>query len=642
MALFYLGKGEIRTEPKELSPAVAAFLKFMEAEKIGPEAEKVKVIPEWAIEKAAKDIMAHSSMESFTYYLWKRYARIGDVAFGEESNYRYEFSNRGEADQKFLGIIMEGAPDRLAEAMYYAVERHKGWGNLSEQLTYFKEEKSVHFLRRAIYYGHEKYSYVTADHGFPRMFARLIKVNPALAEKTLRESTPEERGWVLEGLYDLHSYRQERGRQLDRNSAGPEEIDRFIQSGVLADPSQTVVRLFLDGDLTVSKKHRKLCDYFSQTELDDRGVPHERDRPAPGELSLSKNPFYRHYVAGFIEPLVFGTGALGLPFTGLAWGLGLLDGRFSWALTAVFILVVLLGLWINKGLHVKLHREMGKAADRRTQVNQLRKVFGTSFIYAYVALGLLRLVDISPAAHWWLALAIASAVLVGAHYVNDWAAQTADFTDPRAPPRPILQRMARRLVNFFDSPFFLWADLGKAELSLLPDSSGPLYLGASDISPYENGAFTGQVSRQMLEDAGAHYVRIPEPRIGNSDLSGEDNRDVALKIQQALSSSGAAPALQVVVDVNLPSVILGDDFMKRELTRVLREKLLFFKTHPAQIPRLALALHSAELFALDPSLVKNLPAMVREIVRDEIAHAQGSRPHLCRNSVMLDGWVAAF
>lgn len=69
-----------------------------------------------------------------------------------------------------------------------------------------------------------------------------------------------------------------------------------------------------------------------------------------------------------------------------------------------------------------------------------------------------------------------------------------------------------------------------------------LRIGAQDCSAYAEGAYTAEVSADMLRDVGCHYVLI-----GHSErraLFGEQNDTIALKVQSALDA-GLVPVLCV-------------------------------------------------------------------------------------------------
>ena len=69
--------------------------------------------------------------------------------------------------------------------------------------------------------------------------------------------------------------------------------------------------------------------------------------------------------------------------------------------------------------------------------------------------------------------------------------------------------------------------------TLLCATTGPVAIGAQDVSSHPNGAFTGEVSAEMLHDTGAKYVIV-----GHSErrmYHAETNEIVNKKAQMALS-----------------------------------------------------------------------------------------------------------
>ena len=74
------------------------------------------------------------------------------------------------------------------------------------------------------------------------------------------------------------------------------------------------------------------------------------------------------------------------------------------------------------------------------------------------------------------------------------------------------------------------------------DASTPAAIGAQDVSVHDHGAFTGEVSGEMLRDAGAKYVIV-----GHSErrmYHDETNDIVRAKAQMALAN-GITPIICV-------------------------------------------------------------------------------------------------
>lgn len=78
--------------------------------------------------------------------------------------------------------------------------------------------------------------------------------------------------------------------------------------------------------------------------------------------------------------------------------------------------------------------------------------------------------------------------------------------------------------------------------TMIDSESGPAAIGAQDVSTHNHGAFTGEVSAEMLRDAGAKYVIV-----GHSErrmYHGETNEIVYQKAKMALSA-GLTPIICV-------------------------------------------------------------------------------------------------
>lgn len=101
---------------------------------------------------------------------------------------------------------------------------------------------------------------------------------------------------------------------------------------------------------------------------------------------------------------------------------------------------------------------------------------------------------------------------------------------------------------------------------LLGNESEGIKLGAQDLSLHQNGAFTGQISAQMLRDVGCTYVLV-----GHSErrqYCQEDSQVVAAKVEVAIES-GLKPIIcigetQAQRDANKTGVVVGE-----QLTTVL-------------------------------------------------------------------------
>ena len=80
-------------------------------------------------------------------------------------------------------------------------------------------------------------------------------------------------------------------------------------------------------------------------------------------------------------------------------------------------------------------------------------------------------------------------------------------------------------------PPFPWL---RSVATLLERDSVPVALGAQDVSVFDGGSHTGEVSAAMLADAGCRYVVV-----GHSErrTAGEDDATVAAKLRRALDAS---------------------------------------------------------------------------------------------------------
>lgn len=85
---------------------------------------------------------------------------------------------------------------------------------------------------------------------------------------------------------------------------------------------------------------------------------------------------------------------------------------------------------------------------------------------------------------------------------------------------------------------------------------GDLSLGAEDVSEYDSGAYTGEVSARMLADIGCRYVIV-----GHSErraLFGDTDKRVALKTKAALSAGLS------------PIVCVGETLEQRQSSQTIR------------------------------------------------------------------------
>lgn len=98
-------------------------------------------------------------------------------------------------------------------------------------------------------------------------------------------------------------------------------------------------------------------------------------------------------------------------------------------------------------------------------------------------------------------------------------------------------------------------------------SSTPIALGAQDLSQHESGAFTGEVSAQMLRDFGVRYCIV-----GHSErrqYHAESDRLVALKVQRALAN-GITPIVCVGETLLEREAGQSEDVVRRQLAGVIQ------------------------------------------------------------------------
>ncbi|MEO5654402.1 MAG: triose-phosphate isomerase [Nitrosospira sp.] len=90
--------------------------------------------------------------------------------------------------------------------------------------------------------------------------------------------------------------------------------------------------------------------------------------------------------------------------------------------------------------------------------------------------------------------------------------------------------------------------------------------GAQNVSQYDKGAYTGEVSAAMLMDFGCHYVIV-----GHSErraLYGEDNHTVALKFRAA-QSVGLTPVLCVGETLDQREAAITEQVVVEQLDAII-------------------------------------------------------------------------
>ncbi len=97
-------------------------------------------------------------------------------------------------------------------------------------------------------------------------------------------------------------------------------------------------------------------------------------------------------------------------------------------------------------------------------------------------------------------------------------------------------------------------------------ASSPIAWGAQDMSCFEIGAYTGEISASMLRDFGVRYVLV-----GHSErrqYHGETDEQVATKVQRALAA-GITPIVCVGETLAQREAGLTADVVKRQLAAVI-------------------------------------------------------------------------
>ncbi len=97
-------------------------------------------------------------------------------------------------------------------------------------------------------------------------------------------------------------------------------------------------------------------------------------------------------------------------------------------------------------------------------------------------------------------------------------------------------------------------------------AGSPLQCGAQDVSAFEAGAYTGEISAQMLRDLGARYAIV-----GHSErrqYHRESDADVAAKAQRALSV-GITPIVCVGETLAEREAGKTEEVVKRQLAAVI-------------------------------------------------------------------------
>jgi triosephosphate isomerase len=104
------------------------------------------------------------------------------------------------------------------------------------------------------------------------------------------------------------------------------------------------------------------------------------------------------------------------------------------------------------------------------------------------------------------------------------------------------------------------------QLQTILKDQGALKFGAQDVSMHEQGAFTGEISAEMLREFGVRYVIV-----GHSErrqYHAEQDLHVALKAQRALKA-GITPIVCVGETLQERQAGLTDEVVKRQMAAVI-------------------------------------------------------------------------
>lgn len=105
-----------------------------------------------------------------------------------------------------------------------------------------------------------------------------------------------------------------------------------------------------------------------------------------------------------------------------------------------------------------------------------------------------------------------------------------------------------------------------AQVQALLAGQGAIELGAQNVSQHENGAFTGEVSAEMLKDFGVRYAIV-----GHSERrqhQAESDVHVAIKVKRALAA-GITPIVCVGETLSERQQGMTEFIVKRQLSAVI-------------------------------------------------------------------------
>ena len=99
-----------------------------------------------------------------------------------------------------------------------------------------------------------------------------------------------------------------------------------------------------------------------------------------------------------------------------------------------------------------------------------------------------------------------------------------------------IKNYCKDINNIVNNPNNMWIALPNVYLNFAKDfAKNNIVIGAQNISAYNSGAYTGEVSAQMAKDVGAQFTLI-----GHSErrhIFGESNEQIAKKIQLATQNN---------------------------------------------------------------------------------------------------------
>jgi len=166
----------------------------------------------------------------------------------------------------------------------------------------------------------------------------------------------------------------------------------------------------------------------------------------------------------------------------------------------------------------------------------------------------------------------------------------------------------------FSDPEFLYG-----RLRSIQTDRAMLALAMRDISAFESGAFTGQNSKQLARDVGVSYVVIEEPRVGTALLTGEDNEDIALKIDRVLKGDGPGSLKPIIrLNVSLADIASAQD--GKAYYDQLAQKLKGLIKHADRLKDVSIVLRFSDDVGLqEPAVLKKSVDSIRSTLKSVIS-----------------------